>query len=556
MKRQRPSVDELPPGAAPETQRPVNNDCPVRKLTTQLLETYKAINQLYYAQKRATTRKCRVWELMTIVSMHQEMLLHEEPSECWAIFQTQLDRWTWRGNGSASQERHLFNTKIDLLAQHQFAGVGTHSTRAIMMDALDRFAQQLEQIKLQEPSFVDQQGHYMAELGEVLDNGRYVLLGHCGTGAFCKAWQAFDRHHGDKVCVKIIGNKKLHSDQSRREIKILRFLAEQVQQSGMSGGGVVPLRGAFMFRDHQCIVFPMLAYDLYELLKNEQFAGLSLKLVRKFAVQILQTLAVLALPGVQLVHCDLKPENIMVVKHLQTRINVIDFGSSCFCEERGSMYVQSRFYRSPEVLLGLRYNCQIDMWSFGCILFELYTGRPLFTGKNATDQLMKIANVLGQPSKSMLAKRKFFMDGTKEGAALLSKPAPMDHNNRFRALGYAVISNRSNVGDISIDSDGRVTDESFLHFVDLITKCLCIDPDARIKPQDALRHPFISPPQKSRSSSKPAAAAAEANSEPMSASSTEPRAPPASPTEPTPMDGALEQEPDLAAHGNNCTQSS
>ena len=61
---------------------------------------------------------------------------------------------------------------------------------------------------------------------------------------------------------------------------------------------------------------------------------------------------------------------------------VIDCGSSCFEDERVYTYIQSRFYRSPEVILGLPYDCAIDMWSLGCILAELYTGYPIFPGEN------------------------------------------------------------------------------------------------------------------------------------------------------------------------------
>lgn len=81
-----------------------------------------------------------------------------------------------------------------------------------------------------------------------------------------------------------------------------------------------------------------------------------------------------------LIHCDLKPENILLMQPQRSAIKVIDFGSSCFINERMYTYVQSRFYRSPEVILGLTYGCEIDMWSFGCILAELYMGYPLFPG--------------------------------------------------------------------------------------------------------------------------------------------------------------------------------
>jgi serine/threonine protein kinase len=56
-------------------------------------------------------------------------------------------------------------------------------------------------------------------------------------------------------------------------------------------------------------------------------------------------------------------------------------------------YIQSRFYRSPEVILGLPYTTAIDMWSLGCILVEMYTGEPLFSGTDQFDQIQKIVKV-------------------------------------------------------------------------------------------------------------------------------------------------------------------
>eukprot|EP00882_Tetradesmus_deserticola_P030836 GHRQ01034808.1.p2 GENE.GHRQ01034808.1~~GHRQ01034808.1.p2 ORF type:complete len:139 (-),score=25.81 GHRQ01034808.1:49-465(-) len=82
----------------------------------------------------------------------------------------------------------------------------------------------------------------------------------------------------------------------------------------------------------------------------------------------------------KLIHCDLKPENVLLVAPQRSAIKVIDFGSSCFVDEQMYTYVQSRFYRSPEVILGLPYGCEIDIWSFGCILAELFMGYPLFPG--------------------------------------------------------------------------------------------------------------------------------------------------------------------------------
>jgi len=81
-------------------------------------------------------------------------------------------------------------------------------------------------------------------------------------------------------------------------------------------------------------------------------------------------------------------------------------------EEPVYTYIQSRFYRSPEVILGMNYHMAIDMWSLGCILAELYTGFPIFPGENEQEQLACIMEVLGVPDKDFIGrssrKRLFF----------------------------------------------------------------------------------------------------------------------------------------------------
>ena len=75
-------------------------------------------------------------------------------------------------------------------------------------------------------------------------------------------------------------------------------------------------------------------------------------------------------------------------------------------------YIQSRFYRSPEVILGMSYHMAIDMWSLGCIMAELYTGFPIFPGENEQEQLSCIMEILGVPDKEFInrssRKRLFF----------------------------------------------------------------------------------------------------------------------------------------------------
>ena len=163
-----------------------------------------------------------------------------------------------------------------------------------------------------------------------------------------------------------------------------------------------------MWRNHLCLVFELLSYNLYDLLRNTNFRGVSLNLTRKFAQQLCTALLFLSTPELNIIHCDLKPENILLCNPKRSAIKIVDFGSSCQLGQRVSLYViklssffflciliqislfltqiyqyiQSRFYRSPEVLLGIPYDLAIDMWSLGCILVEMHTGEPLFSGAN------------------------------------------------------------------------------------------------------------------------------------------------------------------------------
>jgi len=83
-----------------------------------------------------------------------------------------------------------------------------------------------------------------------------------------------------------------------------------------------------------------------------------------------------------IIHCDMKPENILLKSKVKSGIKVIDFGSSCFSDKRIYTYIQSRFYRAPEIMLGIPFTTAIDMWSVGCILIELYIGVPIFPGES------------------------------------------------------------------------------------------------------------------------------------------------------------------------------
>lgn len=252
----------------------------------------------------------------------------------------------------------------------------------------------------------------------------------------------------------------------------------------------------FYFRGHLCISTELLGMNLYEFIKAHEFKGFSLRLIRRFARQILSSLVLLK--SKRVIHCDLKPENILLAHPLHSEIKVIDFGSSCFEHEKVYTYIQSRFYRSPEVILGMNYGLPIDMWSFGCILAELLTGSPIFPGENEQEQLACIMEIFGPPEKHLIEKssrKKLFFDS-------LGKPR----------VTVSSKGRRRRPSSKTLEQALKCNDDAFLDF---IARCLRWDPERRLKPEDAMQHEFITGMKRPRGGPRPANAAAQAAASPI-----------------------------------------
>jgi dual specificity tyrosine-phosphorylation-regulated kinase 2/3/4 len=167
---------------------------------------------------------------------------------------------------------------------------------------------------------------------------------------------------------------------------------------------------SFPFRTYYVIVFELLHINLYRHIKSPGFTGMGKEALRGIATQMLHGLAHLKKIGI--IHCDLKPENVMFTDETKTAVKIVDFGSACTDYKSGFTYVQSRFYRCPEILMGLNYDHAADMWSFGCILCELATGRPIFPASDENDLMDYLRVRIGMPPEEMInncrKKRQFF----------------------------------------------------------------------------------------------------------------------------------------------------
>ncbi|KAL7267613.1 serine/threonine protein kinase, CMGC, dual-specificity [Rhizina undulata] len=314
----------------------------------------------------------------------------------------------------------------------------------------------------------DERGDYQIVKGDHLAY-RYEVVDLLGKGSFGQVVRCVDHKTGGLVAVKIIRNKKRFHQQALVEVNILQKLKEWDPHNKHS---LINFTQSFYFRGHLCISTELLGMNLYEFIKSNDFRGFSLRLIRRFTKQLLSSLVLLK--GKRVIHCDLKPENILLAHPMHSEIKVIDFGSSCFEHEKVYTYIQSRFYRSPEVILGMTYGMPIDMWSLGCILAELYTGYPIFPGENEQEQLACIMEVFGPPEKHLIEKstrKKLFFDSFGKPRMIVSS------KGRRRRPSSKTLQNAL-----------KCDDEAFLDF---ISRCLRWDPDKRIKPDEAMHHDFI-----------------------------------------------------------------
>eukprot|EP00516_Mucochytrium_quahogii_P011926 CAMPEP_0203792726 /NCGR_PEP_ID=MMETSP0100_2-20121128/5426_1 /ASSEMBLY_ACC=CAM_ASM_000210 /TAXON_ID=96639 /ORGANISM=" , Strain NY0313808BC1" /LENGTH=419 /DNA_ID=CAMNT_0050696339 /DNA_START=76 /DNA_END=1333 /DNA_ORIENTATION=+ len=223
--------------------------------------------------------------------------------------------------------------------------------------------------------------------GMTLDEGRYSLKSKIDEGVFATAIEAKDTETGEHVCLKCIRNSKDFFDQALDEIKILNKIHENDPDDNHY---IVKWHAEpFYEREHLFLPFEKLGPNLLQILQTEGDQYFSDTAIRMVMYQLFVALDFIH-TKLGIIHCDIKPENILISDYDSCRIKLIDFGSSSFAGGPVFTYIQSRFYRAPEVILGLRNGFEIDIWSAGCILAELYTQQIIFEGPTATDCVGKM----------------------------------------------------------------------------------------------------------------------------------------------------------------------
>jgi len=338
-------------------------------------------------------------------------------------------------------------------------------------------------------NWTDSQGYYRVSIGEILDK-RYEVYGFTGQGVFSNVVRARDKARDqNEVCIKIIRKNDLMHKTGLRELEFLKKLNETDRDDKYH---CLQLYRQFQHKGHLCLVFESLNMNLRELLKKYgNGVGLNIKAVQSYSQQLFMSLKLLK--RCNLLHADIKPDNILVNKN-HTVLKLCDFGSaSHIVDQEITPYLVSRFYRAPEIILGLKYDYGIDMWSIACSIYELYTGRILFQGKSNNHMLKLMMDLKGKIPHRVIKKGELkdqhfdaalnfcYVESDKiterEKITVMSNISPKHDLKKEICMGIGKYN----------EFQARKTEQ----LADLLDKCLHLDPQKRLTVSQAMNHDFI-----------------------------------------------------------------
>ncbi|ESL11242.1 protein kinase [Trypanosoma rangeli SC58] len=257
------------------------------------------------------------------------------------------------------------------------------------------------------PNQSREEGHFYVVLGEDIDvsTQRFKILSLLGEGTFGKVVEAWDRKRKEYCAVKIVRNVPKYTRDAKIEIQFM----EKVRQSDPSDRfSLMKIQRYFQNEtSHMCIVMPKYGPCLLDwIMKHGAFSH------RHLAQIIFQAGTALDYfhTELRLMHTDLKPEN-MLLETSETvvdpvtrktmpadpcRIRICDLGGCCDERHSRTAIVSTRHYRSPEVVLGLGWMYSTDMWSMGCIIYELSAGKLLYDTHDNLEHLHLMEKTLGR----------------------------------------------------------------------------------------------------------------------------------------------------------------
>ncbi|TFK67848.1 mitogen-activated protein kinase [Pluteus cervinus] len=297
---------------------------------------------------------------------------------------------------------------------------------------------------------------------------QYQVLDVVGEGAYGIVCSAVHRPTGRKVAIKKIApfDHSMFCLRTLRELKLLKFLSEAgVSENIISILDIIKPPSIEAFKEVY-LIQELMETDMHRVIRTQD---LSDDHAQYFIYQTLRALK--ALHSADVIHRDLKPSNLLL--NANCDLKVCDFGLARSVKtaepsgtETGFMteYVATRWYRAPEIMLTFKqYTKAIDVWSVGCILAEMLSGKPLFPGRDYHHQLTLILDVLGTPTLD-----EFYAITTRRSRDYI-RALPFRKKRPFAQL-------FPNANPLAVD---------------FLTKTLTFDPKKRITVEEALAHPYL-----------------------------------------------------------------
>ncbi|XP_030380919.1 serine/threonine-protein kinase Doa-like isoform X2 [Scaptodrosophila lebanonensis] len=317
-------------------------------------------------------------------------------------------------------------------------------------------------------------------------NNRYNIESTLGVGTFGHVVKVWDTKDNQYKALKILKDK----EDGLAAVMEIKVLSKLVEKDPYHNHFCIKMHDSFKIKGHVGIVLDMLGVSIFQFLCENKFHPFPIDQIRHIAYQL--CFAVKFLHNNRLTHTDLKPENILFVNsdylsyyepavnrdvHFvkKTDVRLIDFGSATFNYEYHSPIVSTRHYRAPEVILKNGWSHPCDIWSIGCILFELYTGKPLFQARENKQHLAMMERVLGEIPKLMKRRSKttYFRNGQLD----------WDECSYAAQQVYEYYKPLSNYKKMRTDDHNEL--------FDLIKQMLEYRPRTRIKIDAVLQHPFF-----------------------------------------------------------------
>ncbi|CAD6192870.1 unnamed protein product [Caenorhabditis auriculariae] len=225
--------------------------------------------------------------------------------------------------------------------------------------------------------------------------GKLLPLGEGAYGVVCTAEYALNT---ERVAIKKFFRpfqSTIHAKRTYRELKLLRTLSHD---NVLEMIDVFTPDQSALSLNHVYFVSVLMGSDLQNILKIQRLTDEQIQLL---IYQVLRGLKYIHSAGI--IHRDLKPSNIAVNEKCEVKI--LDFGLARQADVEMTGYVATRWYRAPEIMLNwMHYTQTVDVWSVGCILGELVSGRAMFPGDDHIDQLTRIMTSCGTPNEDFCAK--------------------------------------------------------------------------------------------------------------------------------------------------------